>query len=191
MKKILLASSALVMAGSAFAADIRMPIKAQVAAPVPYSWTGCYIGAQVGYGWGNKNFSDPTGTGFAPAGSVTRDNIRGGLAGGQIGCNYQFAGNWVVGVEGEYAWANIKGDTLADPFFSGKNTAFSSKTDALASVTGRVGYAFDRVLLYAKGGAAWARDQYHITLPGVPPPLPGVGFQRHRDPAGLDHRRGS
>jgi len=166
MKKFLLASSALMVAGSAFAADIpaRMPLKAQISAPVPYSWTGCYIGAQVGYGWGTKDFSDANGF-FAPAATTVRDNVRGGLAGGQVGCNYQFASNWVVGIEGEYAWANIKGDAVADPFFNGKNQTFSSKTDALASVTGRVGYAFDRVLLYGKGGAAWAHDRYHILLP--------------------------
>jgi outer membrane immunogenic protein len=171
MKRLLLATSALVCAGPALAADIpaRMPVKAPVMVPAAYSWTGCYVGAHAGYGWGRKDFSDPTGGNFAPPGAVVLDNTRGWLAGGQVGCNYQFSGSWLLGVEGEYAWANIKGDTV-DPFFAGKNgpNVLSAKTDGLASATGRVGFVWDRALFYAKGGAAWAHDRYNVFLaPGI------------------------
>ena len=87
------------------------------------------------------------------------------LAGGQVGCDYQFAGNWVVGLEGDFAWADIKG-TVNDPFFAGKN--FTSKTDAIASGTGRIGYSFDRVLFYGKGGGAWAHNRFDMTFFGGP-----------------------
>ena len=189
MKKMLLATSALVLAGPAFAADLRMPMKAPMVAAAPaYSWTGCYIGAQAGYGQGQKDFTDPGGAfpfAFAPAGTTVGVETQGGLAGGQIGCNYQFAGGWVLGIEGEYAWADIRG-TVNDPFFAGKNgdpQTLSATTDGLGSVTGRLGYAFDRVLFYGKGGAAWAHDRYSMSLF----PLgfaPAVGFNATETRAG-------
>jgi outer membrane immunogenic protein len=168
MKKILLASSALMFAGSALAADLppRMSVKAPLVAAVPYSWSGCYVGAHAGYGWGTADFFDPLGNFTNPpaGGGTLRTKTQGALAGGQIGCNYQVASHWVIGIEGEYSWANIRGDTTGpDLFFGGKN--LSSKTDALASVTGRVGYNWDRVLFYGKGGAAWARDRYNEHTP--------------------------
>ncbi len=167
MKKLLLASSALMLAGPAFAADLpaRMSVKAPVVAAVPYSWTGCYVGAHAGYGWGTADFFDPFGnfTFAAPPATVSA-KTQGGLAGGQLGCNYQFASNWVVGIEGDYAWANIGGRVpQADLFFGGKN--LTSETKALASIAGRIGYTWDRVLFYGKGGAAWSRDQYDLHIP--------------------------
>jgi outer membrane immunogenic protein len=167
MKKLILATSALVCAGSALAADLpaRMPVKAPVLAPPPFSWTGCYIGGHVGYAWGQKDFADPTGGNFAPLGTAVGVDTEGWLGGGQIGCNYQFASNWVIGIEGEYSWADINGD--ADAFFGGKNNVLSAKTESIASATARLGYSWNRTLFYAKGGAAWAEDKYSVFLPGV------------------------
>jgi outer membrane immunogenic protein len=134
-----------------------------VAPPVAYSWTACYVGGQAGYGWGRTDVTDPAGFfGFA-GGQTTRANTRGGLVGGQVGCDYQFAGNWVVGLEGDFLWADIKG-TVNDPFFAGKN--FASKTDWITSGTGRIGYSFDRVLVYGKGGGAWAHNRFDMTFFG-------------------------
>jgi outer membrane immunogenic protein len=165
MKKLLLATSALVIAGPAFAADIPVRGKAPIMAapPVAYSWTACYLGAQAGYGWGRTDVTDPAPIfGFAN-GQTQRANTRGPVAGGQIGCDYQFAGNWVVGLEGNFLWANIRG-TVNDPFFAGKN--FTSKTDWIVSGTGRIGYSFDRVLVYGKGGGAWAHNRFDMTFFG-------------------------
>lgn len=180
MRKLLLASSAVMFAGPAFAADLpaRMPVKAPpVVAAVPYSWTGCYIGGHVGAGWDRSIFTDPgtTETGFfgapfvqqaiAPQGSSI--GVNGGAAvvgGAQGGCDYQFAGNWVVGIGGDFAWTKING-TVNDPFFQGKNGApipINTSTDRIASLTGRIGYAWDRFLIYGKGGGAWAHDNYSI-----------------------------
>jgi outer membrane immunogenic protein len=153
-----------------------MPVKAlPPVAPVPYTWTGCSVGGHVGAGWSRTDFSDP-GT-FDPAsgniiqniadpGQTIRVNGSAGFLGGvQAGCDYQFAGNWVIGLGGDVSWANINGQAN-DPFFAEKNggtIALATKTDRLATVTGQIGYAWDHVLLYAKGGAAWAHDQYSVS----------------------------
>ncbi|HYJ42936.1 MAG TPA: outer membrane beta-barrel protein [Xanthobacteraceae bacterium] len=72
----------------------------------------------------------------------------------------------MAGLEGDFAWANIRG-TVNDPFFAGKN--FSSKTDWIATGTGRIGYSFDRVLFYGKGGGAWAHNRFDMTFFGGTP----------------------
>jgi outer membrane immunogenic protein len=82
------------------------------------------------------------------------------LAGGQVGCDYQFASNWVAGIEGSASWANIRGSS--DPFFSGK-ASFRAQTQWIAAATGRLGYAFDRWMIYGKGGPAWAGDKYEVS----------------------------
>lgn len=200
MKKLLLAGVAgvaLAAAGSADAADLtRKPVyKAlPVAAPAPvFSWSGCYIGAHVGGGWGHKDFDDPMTPntpgatsvavlpvvsipdGFSPGSffigntdpETLRVDISGFLGGGQIGCDYQFTPNWVIGIEGEGSGSGIRGSAI-DPFFS-FNKTFHAKTDWLASVTARVGWTWDRWMLYGKGGVAWARDKYHVDeiKPGI------------------------
>jgi outer membrane immunogenic protein len=108
---------------TAFAADLSPalpPGPAPVYTKAPFapvwSWTGCYIGAQAGYGWGHSEFSDPSGQLFLATGEKAGDSTQGGLVGGQIGCDYQFARNWVVGLEVADAWANING-TRGDVFF--------------------------------------------------------------------------
>jgi outer membrane immunogenic protein len=160
MRKLLLATACAISVSSVptLAADLtpRMPLKAPPVAPPPiFTWTGCYLGGNVGGGWGRKDFSDEFFTpGIEPA------STSGWLAGGQVGCNYQFATNWVVGIEGAGDWANIHGSS--DPFFDGK-ALFNARTDWIASATGRFGYAVNNWLFYAKGGAAWAGDKYSMT----------------------------
>jgi outer membrane immunogenic protein len=168
MKKLLLASTAAVFSGSVFAADLpaHMPAKApMVAVAAPSSWTGCYVGAHAGAGWAHTGFSDSTGNVIAPVGDVIGDNSGTSfIGGGQLGCDYQFATNWVVGLAGDFSWANIDGQ-VNDPFFAGKNPGpltVRSRTDFIASATGRLGYAWDHYLLYAKGGAAWSHDKYDV-----------------------------
>jgi outer membrane immunogenic protein len=172
MKRFLLASTALALTGPAFAAD--MPVKAPVAAPRPFSWSSCYLGGNMGVGWGHARLTDPggfnffgPGTGnFAPTGSSVGISSVGGLGGGQIGCDYQFANNWVIGAAGDFSFANIQNE-VPDPFFGGKVPVGSfmqikDRTEWLASATARLGYTWDRVLLYGKGGAAWSRNRYTI-----------------------------
>jgi outer membrane immunogenic protein len=136
---------------SASAADLprhqAMPAKAPVYVPPPYNWTGFYVGINGGGGFGNSHF-DSTG-GF---------DVSGGLIGGTAGYNWQF-GTWVVGLEGDIDWANVKGSTnVACPAgCSGNNTW-------LGTARGRVGYAFDRWMPYITGGAAFGDVQ--ATHPG-------------------------
>jgi len=160
MKKILLTGTAILtlVSGSAMAADLRpargpAPVytKAPLMAPA-FSWTGCYIGGNAGGLWAKKDW---TNVGRAES-SV---DISSGLAGGQVGCNYQVT-QWVFGIQADYDWSNASA-TATDAFFLA--TTDQTKIKALASVTGRVGYAWDRFLGYVKGGGAWESDEYSVT----------------------------
>jgi outer membrane immunogenic protein len=173
MKKHLLGGAAFIALGigawglgaPAVAADIPdIPVKAPVSF---FSWTGCYVGSHTGLGWGRKDFSDPTGINCA-LNQVILNNVGGVLSGVQAGCDYQLAPNWVAGAEADFSLAYIRG-TVTDPFFNGKSNSLQAKTDWLATATGRLGYTFDRTLIYAKGGAAWARDRYIIGDPNNNP----------------------
>ncbi len=131
-----------------FAADLPRPVYKAPAyySPEPvFSWTGFYIGINGGYGW--SKFS---GTGTFGPDSVT---ARGWLGGATAGYNYQM-GRFVLGVEGDFDWANVKHD---EPLFAGTITL---KNDYFITAAARLGYAFDRTLLYGKVGAAWTRDKY-------------------------------
>jgi opacity protein-like surface antigen len=86
------------------------------------------------------------------------------MIGGQIGCNYQFAPTWVVGIEGAASGGNIGGTvTVPTTDLPGDTASFKSTTDFLASVTARIGYAWDRWMLYGKGGVALVGDRYRAT----------------------------
>jgi outer membrane immunogenic protein len=176
MKKILLATSALLATVCvASAADLaaRHYAKAPVA-PIAtvYDWTGFYIGGHVGGGWGDQGSTElPPGTGAFPAGTVFAKNHPSGFLGGvQGGYNWQFS-NVVLGVEGEYSWADMKGDaqTASIPI-PAIVTHTTTKVDDIATVTGRIGYAFNNWLFYGKGGWAWARtgSNSEVTRSGVP-----------------------
>jgi outer membrane immunogenic protein len=178
MKKILLgtvATGALVAAGSAHAADLgSRPVykAAPVVPPVPaFSWTGCYVGAHGGWGWGRHEIKQATtfcsaGT-FATAGTI---DTSGAIFGGQLGCDYQFAGNFVIGLRGTFAGATLNGDAIADPasvFLNGGSTNTANirvRTQWLASITGRLGFSgwVPRTLLYIQGGGAWVREKWDL-----------------------------
>jgi outer membrane immunogenic protein len=84
------------------------------------------------------------------------------LGGAQAGCNYQ-VGGWVFGIQGDYDWSNANSNNA--------NVIFPVLTDqtrikSLASVTGRVGYAWDRFLGYVKGGGAWEKSDFSVQVGG-------------------------
>jgi outer membrane immunogenic protein len=175
-KKFLLTTVAFaaLAAVPAGAADLKAPVyKAPPPPPVyVYNWTGCYIGGNGGGLWLTKDYS-LTSIGINSFGSVSTPGLgmgshdaSSGIVGIQGGCNYQVAGTgWVFGIQGDYDWANAKGSHV-DPFDG--FTTLTSNTKSLASVTGRVGYAWDRFLLYVKGGGAWERDDYSWFLNAAP-----------------------
>jgi outer membrane immunogenic protein len=129
---------------SATAADLPRsmpPTKAPVFLPA-YSWTGFYLGIQGGYGFGRSDWS--------AAGSDT--DVSGGLVGGTVGYNWQTPGSpWVFGLEGDIAWANIKGDFTNAACPAGCET----KNTWLGTGRGRLGWAFDRWMPYVTGGVAF------------------------------------
>ncbi|MGU9981224.1 outer membrane protein [Phreatobacter sp. HK31-P] len=142
MKKLLLASTALAaFVAGAQAADLgspRMPIAAAVVAPA-FSWTGFYIGAHVGYGFGRTTPVDIVFGAFPM-------NTSGGLVGGQIGFNYQI-NQIVLGAEADLAYAGISGSRV-----SVAPQVVFARTNMLGSVRARAGFAVDRALFYVTGG---------------------------------------
>jgi outer membrane immunogenic protein len=163
---------ALMFAESAVAADF--PVKAASFAQ-RFTWTGCYLGAHAGGAWEQKDATDPVlliqdNPVFGVPGSTvgtttTRIDVTGAVFGGQIGCDYQLSQNWVVGAEGAVSAGSLKGSTsVALPLgFPGDAALVTARTDFIPSLTGRLGYAFDRWLFYGKGGVAWTNDKYSIT----------------------------
>jgi outer membrane immunogenic protein len=190
MKKLLLASvaaSALTIGHSGNAADLSRPVlKAPPPAPV-WSWTGCFIGAQVGWGW-QRNKVAQTGFNtfsrggvlfiqrFASEGGI---NSSGGVFGGQVGCDYQFAGGFVVGVQGTFLGTDINGLSqdpsngvvgVITPAGGGApgtlgGGSIGVRTRSLASVTGRLGWTgwSPQTLIYVRGGGAWIDTQLDMT----------------------------
>jgi outer membrane immunogenic protein len=157
MKRVLLGAAAIIaFAAPAFAADL--PARPYTKAPaytapqVVYNWTGFYIGGHVGGAFAGDNSLQSSDARF--------------LGGVQGGFDYQFAPNWVMGVEAQYSW--LGGGTNNGVTFPG-GTVVTGNNDQLGSVTGRLGYTWGPALLYAKGGYAW-RDNNNIgvSLGGAP-----------------------
>ena len=162
MKKYLLASVAalgLVAAGAASAADLpsrKGPVAAPVYMPPAFSWTGFYVGANAGYGWGNVNAN-----GWANVG-----DLDGFVGGGQIGYNYQM-GQFVIGAEADFQGADLT---------SGNNLGLVRvKTEYFGTVRARVGVAFDRFMPYITGGWAYGN---------VKTSIPAIGFSSDRSHTG-------
>jgi outer membrane immunogenic protein len=162
MRKWLLGPAALLtLVQPAVSADLRTPLyKAPPPVPV-WSWTGCFVGGQAA---GFRAKSDewivrtPGGDFFGQ--SLGGHAFSGWLGGVQAGCDYQFAGGFVIGLKGDYAWTDTAGghDSTRET-----GVAYHSRVKSLASLTGRVGYVWERFLGYVRGGAAWERDEYWAT----------------------------
>src|ERR1700674_1895471 len=173
MKRLLLASTALgglILAGPALAADLgpRPAYKAPppIAAPVQFTWTGCHIGAHVGGGWGTKQWFDRGEPDvFDDISDNTSYTVNGILGGGQLGCDYQWGGPVVFGIEGSFAGTNIKGTGVTDlnTNTTGSGTTVDTKLDWLATLTARVGFTADHALIYVKGGGAWVKEKHTLT----------------------------
>ncbi|WP_198018874.1 outer membrane beta-barrel protein [Azorhizobium doebereinerae] len=130
--------------------------KAPAPAQAQANWTALYAGATLGAGKAHTTYQSP----FATPVSGDAVDLGGALAGGQVGADYQM-GHLVLGAEAAGAWAHLTGtDTCFSTAPAGENSGFNcgSRVSALGSLTGRLGYAADRVLLYARGGFAWNRQ---------------------------------
>lgn len=149
---------------------IDAPASAQAAAPA-FDWARCYGGAHVAYGWGNNHndfnkafASDPTegGETFAAEFASLDHTTKGWGYGVQAGCNWQISTNWVLGIEGEFMWASIKGqhtnpEDAADP---GEFSRFESENRWDGDLALRLGYAWPHDLFYAKAGIDWGNFRY-------------------------------
>ena len=161
MKKILLASVALFgFAGAASAADLPMraapPAPIIAAAPL-FTWTGFYVGVNAGYGWSNDDFD---------AVDLADEDDDGGFVGGaQVGYNYQI-GSFVVGLEGDIQYADFGADGTFDFDGDGVFDDDFDSSDWFGTVRARAGVAFDRALIYATGGFAFADDATGWTVGG-------------------------
>ncbi|WP_342362025.1 outer membrane protein [Terrarubrum flagellatum] len=149
-----LAVAALAFTGfAAQAADLPARVAPMPPLPMPYNWTGFYVGAQGGYGWSDTSYAfTATATGASHSGD-------GWFVGGRVGYNYQFVNNLVLGVEGEANWSDIDGSTSCP----GAGFTCGHKVRWFGSVNGRLGYAIDRLLLVADGGVAFADMRYRST----------------------------
>ncbi len=172
------AALAIAAAGPAAAADLAVAPPASFAAR--FNWTSCYGGMHLGGGFATKNVTDPVqlvqdsflGPGNTVGVTTVNPGPSGAVIGGQIGCDYQLAGSSVViGIEGSASGSTMKASkTVALPLSVPDVATVQANTDFLSSVTARVGYAFDSVLVYVKAGGALAGDKYDVrgTFGGVP-----------------------
>jgi outer membrane immunogenic protein len=162
------------------AADLpyKMPVKAPMAEPV-YNWYGFYIGGHIGYGWGSDpvNFTGATG-GYVPliaSGSIPGSiaNNASGLVGGlQWGENYQF-GAWILGIDSDFSWTDIKASqTFTSP--APMTTTGSQKLEWLSTTRGRVGYLIQpNLMIFGSGGVADGKTQVTVSnFSGLPCTVP-------------------
>jgi outer membrane immunogenic protein len=166
MKWRLVAATAIAVAACRPALAADLPITSYPP-PLPvavYNWTGIYIGINGGFGTGNSNWS------VGPIGTTGSFPTSGLLIGGTAGFNYQI-GEYVFGIEGDGDWTNLHGNSGSS---CGAISAVvippvSCQTQGqwLATVRGRVGYAFDRILLYGTGGAAFGNIQTGLNPPST------------------------
>ena len=171
MKRILIASTlALAAGGQALAADLPPPPPpprapaAYIPVAPPYNWSGLYIGGNLGVGWNSSgSVSDTAGSTFS-----TNNNTQ-FLGGGQIGVNYEFWGGVVVGAEAMFDWLPNTTNTVTATAPGGATASVNINNRWLSTATGKLGYAWDRVLLYGKGGGAWVgTNNPGLTVTGVP-----------------------
>lgn len=149
-----------VLGQTALAADLLPP-------PVPvFTWTGPYIGAQIGYGWGSGSYSA---AGFDPVNQISFNASAGGapsgVAGGaHVGYQYQI-NQWVLGVEGSVDGTSLSNAAVAVlPAFGGSILTADTSLDVAGTIRGKLGIAWDRVLIYGTGGAAFGGFSTNLTL---------------------------
>jgi len=172
MRTLLLSTVAFAaLAGSAFAADLPSRKEAPVyVAPVPaFSWTGFYVGADIGGSFGSTSLH----SNWSGWNSHSVDTS-GVMGGGYVGYNYQWNQNFVIGVEGDFqgsgssnTWSWVGGPALVGlgPNLNVYNVKLEENW--LAAINGRLGISYDRALFYAIGGAAWGQGK--ATVGGYSP----------------------
>jgi outer membrane immunogenic protein len=175
------------LASQASAADLGQPVY-QAPPPLPppiYTWTGWYAGVNAGWSFDGRSganisgFTDPGQPPFGlgpaiAAGAIAANSYdtSGFVGGGQLGYNWQFAPNWVVGLETDFMGSSVKGsETVAadhPPSFNILNiTTVTQKLDWLGTTRAKLGYASGPWLFYGTGGAAYGKvdNSLQLTVP--------------------------
>lgn len=176
MKKFLLATAAVLITSTAYAADAiveEVPVAVQIDA---FSWTGFYLGIKGGYGWGSADYTAPIVPGI---GYTSEGDIDGFLIGGYAGAQYQFSNNLVLGAEIDIDYRN--GDDTAPFLLAGVDPysglyGLNTEINWTGSARLRAGYAMDRWMPYVTGGFAFADYDSQSLLGGSPAPVPGYAF---------------
>jgi len=142
------------------------PTSPPIYVPTPspaYNWTGLHIGGNIGLGWNAGSFSDPLGNTLTP---TTSSKF---LGGGQVGFNYQFWRGVLIGADADFDWLPNESNLNSTSLLTGSTVSFTVNNRWLTTATGRFGYAWDRVLVYGKGGGAWVGlNNPTVTINGVP-----------------------
>jgi outer membrane immunogenic protein len=159
MSRLLTAAAVIaLMSPAAFAADLPVEAPPPIAplTPAYYDWSGFYIGVQGGWGWGESDIDD---------GLLLNESLdlEGFFIGGLAGAQWQW--NWaVLGAEIEGNWADIDGDAAIPPPAGNEVT---TDINAFGSLSGKLGVAWDRILLYGTGGLAVGNIETGQTVPAV------------------------
>jgi outer membrane immunogenic protein len=161
---------------SALAADMAAKAPSAVA-PVQAapSWTGFYIGGNVGAGWGHQNATfaanDPSAANFLgavspPPMSFKTDDVLGGV---QLGYNWQVQPAWVVGFETDFDWTSLKGSSTANTALQTATYSEDEHIKWFGTVRARLGWlASPNLLIYGTGGLAYARVEHSGNVMAAP-----------------------
>lgn len=156
IRKLLLSTAFAALATASIAADLpnrKAPEPFIAPAPI-FSWTGFYVGAVGGYGWTRITHCD--GVGPACVADRPQHSVNGFTIGGTVGFNYQM-GNVVLGAEGDYSWAGLKGSAPSTGAFTCGGGICSTEIEGIGTLRARLGYSMGRFLPYITGGAAFVR----------------------------------
>ena len=197
IRKTLIALIAIGATGAAAsAADMSRPVyKAQPAPVVSYNWSGFYVGGHVGWAGARQSgstsaFPSPgfgapaiggasvAGFGLLPVSHNLNDESL--LAGGHAGFNWQF-NQWVFGAEGDFTWLNRSSSnsqtlftSYAVPALDAGAVNLTADTEWLATVRGRLGFAWNALLIYGTGGVAFTDTNYRANYAGAPTFVPAL-----------------
>lgn len=168
---VLPARAADLPAGPSYYPPVTLP-------PAHYDWTGIYFGGHVGAGLLSDTVTQAAPTGGVADLTGSTDLGPVGIVGGaQAGVNFEFAQHWVIGAEAMWSATNISGTANATTT-AGAGESFTSAPTWFATATGRLGYAGNDLMLYAKGGAAFMKAGYTENAPAA---IGGIGPQSTGD----------
>jgi outer membrane immunogenic protein len=179
---------ALILASGAHAADLGRPpvYKAPVAPPPAWTWTGFYVGGTLGAVVGDDRISnDPA---SANTWLTSPINLNGGgvIGGLEAGYNWQLS-QLVLGIEADLSSSSLSQSRLSSPTLGSLIDTFSSRLDALGTIRGRFGWAFDRALLYGTAGVAFADLKDQLTDPTPFTATPGSSLTGWTAGGGIEY----